>query len=99
MRQIMFAPCTSVVPPQCARDSKELTMKTYQCIVCGFILRQAQGLPPEGHCPGTKWGRRADTWVCPDCGDGQTDFEMVEILILSHPVIIIGSGGWLQRGP
>ena len=31
-------------------------MKTYQCIVCGFIYDEAQGLPAEGIPAGTKWG-------------------------------------------
>ena len=60
-------------------DKNCVSMKTYQCIVCGFIYDEAQGLPPEGIAPGTKWEDVPDTWVCPDCGVGKADFEMVEI--------------------
>ncbi|MHA7918594.1 rubredoxin, partial [Alloalcanivorax xenomutans] len=28
---------------------------------------------------GTKWEDIPDDWVCPDCGVGKEDFEMVEI--------------------
>lgn len=54
-------------------------MKTYQCIVCGYIYDEAQGWPQDGIAAGTKWEDVPDTWVCPDCGVGKADFEMVEI--------------------
>ena len=56
-----------------------LLMKTYQCIVCGYIYDEAQGWPQDGILAGTKWEDVPDTWVCPDCGVGKADFEMVEI--------------------
>ena len=30
-------------------------MKTYQCIVCGFVYDEAVGMPDEGIAAGTKW--------------------------------------------
>ena len=51
----------------------------YQCIVCGYIYDEAQGWPQDGIAAGTKWEDVPDTWVCPDCGVGKADFEMVEI--------------------
>mgnify|MGYP002133841979 FL=1 len=60
-------------------ESEDTIMKTYQCIVCGFIYDEAQGLPAEGIPAGTKWADVPDTWMCPDCGVGKADFEMVEI--------------------
>ncbi|TBO31098.1 rubredoxin [Aquabacterium lacunae] len=54
-------------------------MKTYQCIVCGYVYDEAAGSPSEGIAPGTKWEDVPDSWVCPDCGVGKSDFEMVEI--------------------
>jgi rubredoxin len=54
-------------------------MKSYQCIVCGFIYDEAAGLPGEGIAPGTAWKDIADDWECPDCGVAKADFEMVEI--------------------
>ena len=63
--------------PQLYQASK--IMKTYQCVVCGFIYDEAQGRPEEGIPAGTKWEDVPDTWVCPDCGVGKSDFEMVEI--------------------
>ena len=30
-------------------------MKSYMCVICGFVYSEAQGLPDEGIEPGTKW--------------------------------------------
>ncbi|MBS7690212.1 rubredoxin [Pseudomonas lalucatii] len=53
-------------------------MSKWQCIVCGFIYDEAQGLPDEG-IPGTRWEDIPADWVCPDCGADKADFEMIEI--------------------
>ena len=54
-------------------------MKTWQCIVCGFIYDEAEGWEDEGIAPGTKWEDVPEDWVCPECGVGKADFEMMEI--------------------
>jgi rubredoxin len=54
-------------------------MKSYMCVICGYVYDEAQGVPEEGIAPGTKWEDVPDTWVCPDCGARKEDFEMVEI--------------------
>ncbi len=54
-------------------------MRKWQCIVCGFIYDESEGLPEEGLEPGTPWDQVPDDWVCPDCGVGKVDFEMVEV--------------------
>ena len=54
-------------------------MKTWQCIVCGFIYDEAQGLPSEGIAPGTAWADVPASWECPDCGVSKSDFEMVQV--------------------
>ncbi len=56
-----------------------ITMRQWQCLVCGFIYDEAKGLPEEGIAPGTSWDDIPDDWVCPECGVGKEDFEMVEI--------------------
>jgi rubredoxin len=55
------------------------TMKTYMCVICGFIYDEAKGLPEEGLAPGTLWKDVPLTWRCPDCGAGKEDFEMMEL--------------------
>ncbi|MAW27570.1 MAG: rubredoxin [Gammaproteobacteria bacterium] len=54
-------------------------MKKYQCIVCGFIYDESEGLPSEGLEPGTRWDDVPDDWMCPECGVGKADFDMVEM--------------------
>ena len=54
-------------------------MKKCQCIVCGFIYDEAEGLEEEGIAPGTAWDDIPEDWVCPECGVGKADFEMIEI--------------------
>lgn len=54
-------------------------MKTYMCVICGFIYDEEQGYPQEGIAPGTRWEDVPPNWKCPDCGAGKEDFEMVAI--------------------
>jgi len=54
-------------------------MKRWQCVVCGLIYDEAEGWPDDDIVPGTAWGDVPDDWLCPDCGVGKEDFEMVEI--------------------
>ena len=53
--------------------------REYMCAVCGFVYSEADGLPEEGIAPGTRWEDIPDHWVCPECGAGKDDFEMVEV--------------------
>ena len=54
-------------------------MKKYQCNMCSWIYDEAKGAPDEGINPGTRWEDIPDDWVCPVCGSGKADFDMVEI--------------------
>jgi rubredoxin len=58
---------------------EQVTMRQWQCVVCGFIYDEAKGLPEEGIAPGTSWDDIPDDWECPECGVGKDDFEMIEI--------------------
>lgn len=54
-------------------------MKTYMCVICGFIYDEEAGLPKEGIAPGTKWDDVPLNWKCSECGAEKGDFEMMEI--------------------
>ncbi|MBU3567160.1 rubredoxin [Polynucleobacter sp. UK-Pondora-W15] len=56
-----------------------MNMKTWQCIVCGFIYDEALGLPEDGIAAGTAWSDIPENWECPDCGVAKADFEMVQV--------------------
>jgi len=53
--------------------------KTYMCIICGWIYQEEKGAPAEGLAPGTRWKDVPESWVCPECGAGKEDFDLVEL--------------------
>ncbi len=54
-------------------------MKTFMCVICGFIYDEATGRPGDGLAAGTRWADVPDSWACPECGAAKADFELVEI--------------------
>jgi len=66
-------------PLKIDRNNERINMKSWQCIVCGFIYDEAKGLPEDGIAPGTAWADIPEDWECPDCGVAKSDFEMVQI--------------------
>ena len=54
-------------------------MNKWECLICGFIYSEAEGLPDEGIAPGTSWDDVPDDWQCPECGLSKDDFEMVKV--------------------
>jgi len=81
-------------------------MARYECIVCGWIYDEAEGLPDSGIAAGTLWADIPADWICPDCGVGKEDFQLIEEAVVeaaphharseinleAAPVVIIGSG-------
>ena len=54
-------------------------MKRYLCLICGLIYDEAKGWPDDGIEPGTAWDDVPEDWLCPECGVGKEDFDMIEI--------------------
>jgi rubredoxin len=50
----------------------------YRCTLCSYIYDPAAGDPENGVSPGTAFADLPDTWVCPECGAGKDQFELVE---------------------
>jgi rubredoxin len=50
----------------------------YLCTVCGYIYDPAMGDDDGGVKPGTKFEDVPEDWVCPVCGVGKSEFEIVE---------------------
>lgn len=81
-------------------------MSKYECIVCGWILDETSGDPEHGIAPGTLWDAIPGTWLCPDCGVGKEDFQLLEeapvvqaphhekevINLEDAPIVVLGSG-------
>ncbi|MFW2422636.1 MAG: FAD-dependent oxidoreductase [Porticoccaceae bacterium] len=58
----------------------------WECLVCGWQYDESKGLPEEGIAPGTRWDDVPEDWLCPDCGVGKADFEMVAVAQAAEPV-------------
>ena len=56
-----------------------MEFKKWECIVCGWIYDVELGWPDDGIEPGTRWEDISDDWLCPECGVGKEDFDMIEI--------------------
>ena len=54
-------------------------MKTWICVICGYVYDENRGDPDRGIPPGTRWADVPADWNCPDCGASKDDFEMVEL--------------------
>jgi rubredoxin len=52
-----------------------ISMKKYECTVCGYIYDPAKGDPDNGIKPGTPFEQLPDDWVCPECGAGKEAFQ------------------------
>ncbi len=50
-------------------------MKSYVCLVCGYVYVPADGDPDNGVEPGTAWEDVPEDWECPLCGVGKDEFE------------------------
>ena len=81
-------------------------MRKWECIVCGLVYDEKEGWPDDGIAPGTRWEDVPEDWLCPDCGVGKEDFELLEeapvddtphheepVVDKVHPpVVILGTG-------
>jgi rubredoxin len=52
-----------------------VTMKKYQCTICGYIYDPEIGDSSVGIAPGTSFENLPDDWVCPECGVPKDMFE------------------------
>ena len=52
--------------------------RKYECVICGFIYDEAEGLPDDGYPPGTRFEDLPEEWECPDCVISKSDFDLLE---------------------
>jgi rubredoxin len=75
----MSLPTELIVRKCAASNNSGTSMKSYMCVICGWVYSEADGVPDEDIDAGTRWEDVPPNWVCPDCGARKEDFEMVEI--------------------
>ena len=61
------------------RQNKVTDLRTWMCLICGWIYDEAAGDPEHDIAPGTRWADVPMNWTCPECGARKEDFEMVQI--------------------
>jgi rubredoxin len=54
-------------------------LRSWECLNCGFVYNEADGLPDDGIAPGTRWEDIPDDFACPTCGFEKAQFNMVQI--------------------
>lgn len=53
-------------------------MEKYICQVCGYIYDPGLGDPANDIPGGTSFSDLPDDWVCPECGVGKDQFELLQ---------------------
>ena len=53
-------------------------MKRYKCPTCNYIYDPQMGDPEAGFPPGTTFEDLPDDWVCPDCNEAKSEFELID---------------------
>jgi len=51
--------------------------KKYECVICGYVYDEAEGIPDDGIPAGTRWEDIPEDWECPDCGISKFDFDLL----------------------
>lgn len=52
-------------------------MEKWVCVVCGYVYDPEIGDVDSGIEPGTAFENIPEDWVCPLCGVGKDQFELV----------------------
>lgn len=53
-------------------------MRSYRCLICGYVYEEELGDPDSGIAPGTRWADVPADWVCPLCGADKKNFESID---------------------
>lgn len=76
-------------------------MRTFVCVICGYVYDEAKGMPEAGIDPGTKWEDLPSDWTCPLCGATKSEFKeqgftetktpKAEVKVDTKPVAVLES--------
>ncbi len=53
-------------------------MEKLKCVICSYIYDPEQGDPTSGIDAGISFSNLPDDYICPICGAGKEEFELVE---------------------
>jgi len=66
------------IKPKTQGEEGVRNMKKYKCLMCGYIYDPDVGDPDNDVEAGTAFEDLPDDWVCPECGAGKDEFELIE---------------------
>jgi len=69
------------IPPRPGPKQEEpekLALPKWVCMVCGYVYDPEAGDADGGIAPGTAFEDIPNDWVCPVCGAGKDQFELVK---------------------
>jgi len=66
------------IKPKTQAEEGVRNMKKYKCLMCGYIYDPDVGDPDNDVEAGTAFEDLPDDWVCPECGAGKDEFELIE---------------------
>lgn len=52
--------------------------RRYRCRYCSHVYDEALGDADSGIAPGTRFEDIPDDWMCPECGAGKGDYDLIE---------------------
>ncbi|MBA4286577.1 MAG: rubredoxin [Xanthomonadaceae bacterium] len=52
--------------------------RRYRCRYCSHVYDEALGDSDSGIAPGTRFEDIPDDWMCPECGAGKGDYDLIE---------------------
>jgi rubredoxin len=55
-----------------------LTLKRFQCNICGYIYDPQKGDSDSKIAPGTPFSDLPEGWLCPQCGASKADFKELD---------------------
>jgi len=51
--------------------------RRFRCRYCSHVYDEALGDPDSGIAAGTRFEDIPDDWMCPECGAGKGDYDLI----------------------
>ena len=58
---------------------REEGYRKWECVICGFIYDEAEGLPEDDIPPGTRFEDLPEDWECRDWGISRSGFQPLPV--------------------
>lgn len=55
-----------------------IASRRFRCRYCSHVYDEALGDPDSGVAPGTRFENIPGDWMCPECGAGKGDYDLID---------------------